>query len=211
MDDDFLDGIKRFTPSIDAYKSAMKSPDELNNSSYCQAIFDDIKSGEDHYLNHLESQYQAVISQLDLDTYSGLIGRGSSIGFGNKTKNVLDVLHEMLSYGLYPPPELLLCISDCYTAYLNAEGKVNLEALLTRVKPRKGKGNYAKRGAIKLNYEYFEEVFNISVGASYPDGTVIYENQTQAAEDYLRSIGRDDTDPESFLRAWRAWRGRGNK
>lgn len=53
-------------------------------------------------------------------------------------------LFVMVGMGLYPPPELMLAMSQAFIEYLEAEGRLELEDVFFG-KPRQRAGNYARR------------------------------------------------------------------
>ena len=212
MDNDIFelfDDHKRNTPNIDEYKADLKDARKINRAEYCEAIFQDLLLGKDDYLNSLEEQYQAALHKVD-GVLKGSERRGISIRKPDR-KNILDALHDTVSMGMYPPPEILLSIIECYEAYINAKGSLNLEDILCG-KAQRGKGNFAKQKSIEDKYNYFEYAFMGLIGVRFPDGSYIYKNHTDAAEAMLKSLSDYDTDPESFLSSWRKWkRTRGKK
>jgi len=204
MDEDFFDPPVRNTPNIDEYKKSIKSERELNRAEFCDAIFHDITAGEDSFLDSLEMQYQSAMNEIDPIKRNSLELRGINIRGANR-KNLLDALDKTISYGLYPPPELLLALCECYEEYIAGNGEIHLEELLCG-RSLRGKGNFAQQETTKLKYEYFENVFLPFVGERFPDGEMIYKNQVDAVVAMLNEQGDFDTDPETYLRSWRLWR-----
>ncbi len=70
------------------------------------------------------------------------IERGEKIR--HNSGSALGAMAHFLEMGLYPPPELLLTITDCWYCYVESAGHISLdEAFLG--KPKKSSGNYAKQ------------------------------------------------------------------
>jgi hypothetical protein len=119
------------------------------------------------------------------------IERGAEIRRTNGAP--LGALAHFLELGLYPPPELLLTLADCWNCYMENAGHITLEEAFLG-KPRKSAGNYAKqrksrfsRVRIKLDF-----VNLLSEGKS----------GTEAAEIISQRLG-GKPDADSLLRVLR--------
>lgn len=71
-----------------------------------------------------------------------------------RIENPIELFLFDLSYGDYPPPELLVMISKCFNLYLLAEGELTLEDVFFG-KLKKRSGNFAKRKATSNNFKEF--------------------------------------------------------
>lgn len=107
--------------------------------------------------------------------------------------NPLGSISYIIEMGYYPPPELLLCLSECFNVYLSGGGSLELEEIFFG-KPKKGLGNHAarfKKDLSMLDFKLRLEAKN------NPDKT-----QIQIAVDYI-SENNLEIDPESLLRTYR--------
>lgn len=70
-------------------------------------------------------------------------------------ENPLGKLAYFMEFGIYPPPELLLKISEIYEVYMLQAGKVDLEESFYG-KPIKGIGSFSRREAKKQDVKFLE-------------------------------------------------------
>lgn len=105
--------------------------------------------------------------------------------------------------GLYPPPEVLISLSECFEFYFNAGGVIELEEVFFG-KPKRGVGIYGKR----LARDSLCYTFHANWAVHQLDKTDV--SQRDLAEELLDSlpIGHPDRDMdiEAFLLRWRRWR-----
>ena len=119
------------------------------------------------------------------------IKRGENLRRSAKTP--LATLFFFVEMGLYPPPELLLALLDCWESYMLNAGEIPLEVAFLGP-PRKGAGNYSARSA--LNFRRF------MIRIEFEKMLVAGASRTEAAEAVSRKIG-NKPDADSILRIMR--------
>ncbi|TMO76588.1 hypothetical protein CWC17_03625 [Pseudoalteromonas sp. S3785] len=115
-----------------------------------------------------------------------------------ESENPLGKLAYFMEFGIYPPPELLLKISEIYEVYMLQAGKVDLEESFYG-KPIKGIGNFSGREAKKQDVKLLEMTLSMEAISKKK------RSQYEVAEEYLRAKGSDE-DPEHLLRKLRRYR-----
>ncbi|KPW00537.1 MULTISPECIES: hypothetical protein [unclassified Pseudoalteromonas] len=116
------------------------------------------------------------------------------------SEDPLGKLAYFMELGIYPPPELLLKISEIYEVYMLQAGKVDLEESFYG-KPIKGIGNFSGREAKKQDVKFLEMTLSMEAISNEKKKRSQYE----VAEEYLRAKGSDE-DPEHLLRKLRRYR-----
>lgn len=103
-------------------------------------------------LEHARKEPDSVYSKFNeawdlvLSEHSIFNKRGKDLS--NFGETPLDALRYIIGMSCYPPPELLLAITDCLDTYMADQGRMTLEeAFFGRV--RKSAGNHAKRSKSK--------------------------------------------------------------
>jgi hypothetical protein len=118
-----------------------------------------------------------------------------------------------ISYGCYPPPEILMMIAKCFNLYFLAEGALSLEEVFFG-KVIKRAGNYSKRKARSTNFKEFhyqvisEKQHTVCKGMKF--------NLEEFTLNYLRICEESETDfpvdnvtednVESFIVAYYRWK-----
>ena len=108
-----------------------------------------------------------------------------------ETEDPLGQLAYFMEFSIYPPPELLLQITEIYESYIYQKGSKDLEESFYG-KPLKGLGNYSGRIAKGRDVSFLNALIQIESKAT----------QYEVAEKYLLDIGSDE-DPEHLLRKLR--------
>jgi len=117
-----------------------------------------------------------------------------------ESENPLGKLAYFMEFGIYPPPELLLQISELYEEYMLNAGKIDLEESFYG-KPIKGIGNFSGREAKKEDVKFLDTMIYIEgIGNNKKK-----RSQYEIAEEYLRTKGSDE-DPEHLLRKLRRYK-----
>ncbi|WP_255913202.1 hypothetical protein [Tahibacter harae] len=98
------------------------------------------------------------------------IQRGSELQRLSETP--LSTLFYFIEGGFYPPPELLIVLSDCWHAYVAAAGSLTLEEAFLG-KPKKRAGNFASRKKsafrlfrIQITYDQLVRAGQTPIGAA---------------------------------------------
>lgn len=159
----------------------------------CREIF-----SEDSWRNHpqtkaLEAAWRSyTASNLSPEDYSGT--RGLS------RRDAIHSLLDNVKAGAFPPPEVLLLITQALQRYLSAAGSISLdEAFFGR--PHRKNTSYA---AAFGRHQTMSEV-DLHLAAARLDNPK--KSQTTTIEKLLQEKKGDfDTDPESVLRSWRRWK-----
>lgn len=106
-----------------------------------------------------------------------------------------------LSYiegGYYPPPDVLLAISKCFSSYLKAQGNMSLdEAFFGQTYGKRKSYAYKNfKDGSSSEYVLFDKWFRLQENVS----------QAKAAEEFLsRYLPGTDIDVDSFLRNYRRY------
>lgn len=111
------------------------------------------------------------------------------------SESPIGALRYMVEMGVYPPPELLLALVDCFNFYDSGSGVVELEEIFYGPRKR-GVGNHAARFKKKLDFMGF--------GMELHTASIKGVSAIKAAEGYVLKHGLD-VDPESLLRSFRRW------
>ena len=111
--------------------------------------------------------------------------------------NPFKKLSNCLEFGMYPPPEVLISISETYERYMARKGEIDLEEAFFG-KPKKGRGNFSSRS----NRE--SDVHTLQLFLSLNDVTD-KKSQYEVASEYLANK-KSDEDPEHLLRKFRRYR-----
>ncbi len=121
----------------------------------------------------------------------------------------VEIFVRFVSNGLYPSPEVMLCIAECFEEYLHEGGSISLdEAFYGTAHKKKSSAAFnfknekifSKFDMFLLGAELNKE--GIKIG-NYPDGA-----QTEIAEKFLSMIGGREShiEPSSFLRKYQRWK-----
>ena len=105
----------------------------------------------------------------------------------------LSDLKGYIDFGYYPPPEILLRITECFTEYYRCAGKLTLEEVFFG-KPEKNSRNCASR--IHKNFYGREFAFYLAIQKE-PEKSLIKNAEKFVYENQL------DIDPESVIRAYK--------
>ena len=111
--------------------------------------------------------------------------------------NPLKKLSFYLEFGMYPPPEVLISISETYQKYMNLKGEIDLEEAFFG-KPKKGKGNFSSRSHKSSDVHMMD--LSLALNA-----VTDKKSQYEVASEYLERKNSDD-DPEHLLRKMRRHR-----
>jgi hypothetical protein len=111
------------------------------------------------------------------------------------SKNPIGALCYMVEMGIYPPPELLLTLVDCFNLYKDGGGTVELEEIFYGPVSKRV-GNHAARFRKGLDFMGF--------GMELLSANKRGLSNIKVAESYVLKNGLD-VDPESLLRSFRRW------
>lgn len=169
-------------------------------------------------LSEMENSWQLITRSsamsLKLD---GPIDPNDPIGMRDDEKTSstpLNAFRYFLDIGLFPPPEILLAIAECFERYFQAEGQLELEEVFFS-RPRKQRiGNNSAQEARDRLYESFDLTYSLDyLAKSYQlkkagdaAGTASLQIALEhSAENFLRERGLHDLDVASFLRGFYRW------
>jgi hypothetical protein len=118
-----------------------------------------------------------------------------------------------ISYGSYPPPEILMMLAKCFNLYFIAEGQLSLEEVFFG-KVIKRAGNYSRRKARNTNFKEFHyQVIREKEFSKYLNKNFSLEDFTLS---YLKSCEENEVDCpianvtedniESFIVAYYRWK-----
>jgi len=112
----------------------------------------------------------------------------------------LNLLFHCIDVGLYPPPEVLLALHQCWRDYLDGAGKVTLETAFIG-RPRQRVGSFAARSARSSALYKVKREFALLLGAGL--------SRAKAAE-HLHRSGATKVEPETLLRSLRGYPAKGD-
>lgn len=113
-----------------------------------------------------------------------------------------------MATGVYPPPEVLMCISECFEDYLYSGGSKSLdEAFYGKAHKKKSSAAYHfKQDKIFMKFDsYLLGCSLADMGfrdVDFPSGAL-----TEKADEFLKLLGGKEqhVEPASFLKQWRRW------
>ena len=120
-----------------------------------------------------------------------IIKRGEALK--NIANSPLTTFFYFIDMGFYPPPELLLTLSECWTSYEAGGGHTSLEQAFLGRSPQKS-GNYAKRDRAKFK--------RMAMRWDFDDLVRKGSTRLEAAEAVSELFG-GKPEPESILRMFR--------
>lgn len=112
----------------------------------------------------------------------------------NQGSSYSSALSEFLSaveLGMYPRPEVMLALSDCFQFYYDSAGKVDLEQVFFG-KLKRGVGNEAAK--IRSNDKYIK----LAIALYFNEDN---RSKKELAEDVINELGLSDS-PESLIRQY---------
>ena len=129
----------------------------------------------------------------------------------------LNAFRYFLNIGLFPPPEILLAIAECFDRYFQAEGQLELEEVFFSRPRKKRIGNNSAQEARDRLYEAFCVSHSLEhLAKSHQLKKTGDDKDTAAeslqvaleptAEKFLRKRGLLDLEVDSFLRGFYRWR-----
>lgn len=124
-----------------------------------------------------------------------------------KYENPFFLFMSFVKGGVYPPPEIMLSLLQCFRLYMDCGGEKSLDEIFFG-KPHKKKSSKAFEWHQIDKYIVFGINFH---SKNIPPGTDLNlkgKSLVERAEIYLKWNNKNDTetDPESFLRGYRRWR-----
>jgi hypothetical protein len=157
-----------------------------------------ILEGRYRVTNGLEHEWSLISDDEDSPSKNQRKPRDTFVA---NTNNPVEVLSTYLDIGTYPPPEVLLAISDCFTLYFQFHGEIELEEAFFG-KPKRRGGNYAARRGKKMLYGTFMTM--LSINEEYGEKFYGAElSQHQVAEDLFKRFNLKGQDIDTFLRGFR--------
>ncbi|MDT3294305.1 RuvA C-terminal domain-containing protein [Shewanella sp. SP2S2-6] len=127
--------------------------------------------------------------------------------------NPLEIFLQDISYGSYPPPEVMMMLAKCFSLYLIAEGKLSLEEVFFGRQVKRA-GNYSMRKARSSNFKEFH--YQVEHNKQFAIKSSTSFNLQDFALDYLRKCEKNETDCpivdfteaniESFITSYYRWK-----
>lgn len=124
--------------------------------------------------------------------------------------NPLETLVHCARLGVYPKPEVLIAVSECFEHYFDRCGELPLEEAFFG-RPRRGVGVYAKRRSSDAIYWDFESEVRWQGGYA-EDENKPAPTATEVAKNHMAAIlfrnghSTKEMDLDTFLRNYRRWR-----
>jgi hypothetical protein len=152
----------------------------------------------------LEEQYKKIGSRLE-----ALIPYEKCFRFDNP----LELFILGISYGDYPPPEILMMLAKCFNLYFLAEGQLSLEEVFFG-KLVKRSGNYSMRRARSNNFKEFhyqvisakQHFINTDKKFNLEEFTLSYLENCQESEADCPIVNVTEDNIETFIVAYYRWK-----
>lgn len=182
------------------------SRDFKNTWKLAEEYIEQLKNSLDSpQLELFEAGREALENEIEEYSYMSL--RYKSEPAALELQSPLDRFLSDITEGLFPAPEVLFVIAQCFNHYFESEGKADLEDIFFGVRPEKGTGNYSaqrirhKRFSRLSLWEHFErQGAKITNRKQRSLPTLIEEEIT------LHGLLTEDEDLDSFLRSYRRWK-----
>ena len=148
------------------------------------------EADEDEDYDSMDAHLEAWDALEPIYAYNGknTVERGEELR--RVSGSPLSALFYMIDMGIYPPPELLLTLLDCWNTYSWSSGGMSLEEAFLG-KPVQKAGNFAKRSRAKHQKVFIEFQFLKEVRAG--------RSREDAAATVSEMVG-GKPEPESILR-----------
>lgn len=169
---------------------------DLGSESHIQLYRDALLSDDlekDVYLVDLEEQYQQtrkLISSDELITRNALSGR-----------LLMEQINGFLAVGQYPPPELILALSDGSTSVLKGDDKKSTMDRVFIPQTSRGQNSYISGQQKSYVYDNFKHILNRKILLKKHWDQNIETDRYIVAEEFLNEIN-DRRDPDTFLRGF---------
>lgn len=160
---------------------------------------------ENPQLELFESSWKVI--EKEIDEYSYMSHRYEALPSKLETKSPLDRFLDDVSEGLYPTPEVISVIAECFSYYFGSEGKVELEDIFFGVTLEKGTGNYS---AQRKRHERFSRL-SLWEGLEKQGAEKMKRKRNSLIsmienDPVLSGLLHDREDIDSFLRSYRRWK-----
>ena len=126
----------------------------------------------------------------------------------------LNAFRYFLDIGVFPPPEILLAIAECFERYFQAEGQLELEEVFFS-RPRKQRiGNNSAQESRDRLYKSFDlshaldhlvESRQLEKDGNAAGAASLHIALEHTAEKFLRERGLPASEVDSFLRGFYRW------
>lgn len=161
-------------------------------------------------LEDIEAQWGALSSYHGKINGEDLVKRDESVEGGH---DPLGALQHHAEFGIYPPPEILLAVMQCFELYFSAGGELSLEDVFFG--PEKGwVGNEsARRQRDRVFYSFYFYMELEKIGVRHDD--LSPKSMESMADDYLASplyqihikdIEKPLPDAATFIRNYHRWK-----
>jgi hypothetical protein len=188
-------------------------PSDCNSWDYVRAIRKAILNEEKTY-SAMEPVWQSILSEqlFAFRDEEGKLHKSDNDFRSDEElgKTPLDAFMFFLERCQYPPPEILIALSDCFNLYLGAGGSLELEQVFFANKRVKKIGNASAQINRDKKYQWFE-LLSSFLEATDSAGKYKSTSKVEQVTRFLTEKGDYDTDPESFLRGYNRWKEQQNK
>lgn len=169
---------------VNAYREKLKA-------SY---VHDDypVLSGLEHAWRLLEKDY-------------GVVNREDQ-----PSDNPISSFEYYVGLGLYPPPEIMMVLSDALRVYFSGAGQISLDEIIFGEKHKKT-SSFAYKKHKKFKYQFFEMHLNFNRRKESTSNLSLEAEMLKVFEETnpttLAMLGFDpDVDIDTFLRGYRRWK-----
>jgi hypothetical protein len=147
----------------------------------------------------LEDSWKCLTNNLKPYTY--MSSRHNPDNTHNKPYSPLTDFLASVSAGIYPTPEVMATIAECFEYYVRKGGDVGLEDVFFGIKPLKGVGNYAAQRAKNEKYVWYDH----TRGYTPKDRALPLDSRFLSSKFNNYHLYRL-RNMDSFLRGYRRWK-----
>ena len=120
-------------------------------------------------------------------------------------KTPYEALEYFIERGHYPPPEILVALSDCLELYFGAAGQFELSEVFFNARSIQKIGNYGAQTYKNEKFKLFHTIIRMEKLECFNAGRK-KRTRPVLAEEFLNSRRDYETDIKSFLTAYYRWK-----
>jgi len=186
---------------------------KLNNWSEVKKARKAIEEGEPYLSRAMESIWPLIVEAHKKASEPHKFRLHDEVyqrdGLESGDADPLEKFLHMINFGLYPPPEIMIWIANCFNTYFQKNGELTLDEVFF------GRGNYALKKRREAKYQLFDLFLEARDDLLIDRKPVA--TQSQLVEGYykwldenLENIDKPD-DFDSFLKSYRRWKNKTDK
>jgi len=193
----------------------MKKNSYFNSTEHLEELTKrQLNESSDHpVLEDLEGQYEALQKVQGMNLRDELISSSDTVS---------ELFCFMVDMGLYPPPEVLLALLDCFNLHTASEGKIPLDQVfydkgvsaagnkvmekgrdMRMLKFSFGYENHCRKSKTRGDKKPSLEAFAEEYLAKNPQ---VYDVEINDSGEIVGRVNREQPDASSFIRKYRRWK-----